>query len=288
MARSASPARDPLVTRALRVLYEPGRLAHSLLRKLPYGSFDLRCDLDLHPRPHYAYGVQQGADLARRLGIGRISVIEFGVAGGSGLLELERLASLASRSTGVDIEVYGFDRGEGLPAVADYRDLPYTWQPGFFQMDVPALQSQLTSARLVLGDISETIPIFKERDDPAPVAFVAIDLDYYSSTVDALRVFDCPDEGTLPRVLCYFDDVVGPDHVLHNDEVGELLAIREFNEQRAHAKILAINGLRAKRAVPAAWNESMFAMHRFDHKLYETYVGPEPESQQLRLDPPGR
>ena len=210
-------------------------------------------------------------------------MIEFGVAGGNGLLALERITHDAAIATGVDIQVYGFDGGEGLPATTDYRDLPYTWQGGYFRMDVQALLSRLTTAELVLGDVAETVPTFTDTHHPAPIAFVAVDLDYYSSTVDALRVFDLGDEHVLPRVLCYFDDVVGPDHVLHNEYVGELLAIREFNEQHDGTKILPINGLEAKRVVPASWPQRMFAMHRFMHKDYDTYVGPPPETERLDL-----
>jgi hypothetical protein len=270
-------------SRVLRVLFQPGRVAHRIMRALPFGSFSTRCFLDLYPRPHYAYGVQQGALLAKALGIPRISVIEFGVAGGNGLIELEKVAAAASAAIGVGIDVYGFDRGEGLPNAPDYRDLPYTWQKGFFKMDVPALKARLTTAQLVLGDIGDTLPKFLSRGDIAPVGFIADDLDYYSSTVDCLKIFDAEDEKLLPRVLCYFDDIVGEEHVLQNDEVGELLAVREFNEAHANTKIKPINGLATKRAVPAAWTESMFAMHRFNHKLYNRYVGAAPQTQQLKL-----
>jgi hypothetical protein len=150
-------------------------------------------------------------------------------------------------------------------------------------MDVDELRSRLREARLVLGDISETVPTFVDTHDPAPVAFVAVDLDYYSSTVDALEIFDLSDSRVLPRVLCYFDDIVGEDHVLQNDHVGELLAIREFNLDRKECKILPVNGLAAKRVLPADWNESMLAMHRFDHPNYDTYVGPPKHEQQLAL-----
>src|SRR3972149_1664776 len=44
-------------------------------------------------RPWYAWGVLCGVDLAQSLGIDRVSVIEFGVAGGRGLISLERIAS---------------------------------------------------------------------------------------------------------------------------------------------------------------------------------------------------
>lgn len=42
-------------------------------------------------RPQYAWGVVQGVSLAQVLQVKRTSVIEFGVAGGSGLVALERL-----------------------------------------------------------------------------------------------------------------------------------------------------------------------------------------------------
>ena len=271
------------IARALRFLRTPSSAVQAVWKRKPVGSFDLRCRFDIFSRPAYAYGVQQGAYLASRLGLPAISVIEFGVAGGRGLLALEEIARLASRAYGVKIEVYGFDRAVGLPKTSDFRDLPYTWEEGFFEMDVDELRSRLTEASLVIGDIADTVPTFVDTHDPAPVAFVAIDLDYYSSTVDALRIFDVAESKVLPRVLCYFDDIVGEDHVLQNDLVGELSAIREFNLDRKETKILPVNGLSAKRVLPADWNDSMLAMHRFDHADYDTYVGPPKHEQQLVL-----
>jgi hypothetical protein len=95
--------------------------------------------------------------------------------------------------------------------------------------------------------------------------------------------FDRPESRVLPRVLCYFDDIVGEDHVLQNDYVGELLAIREFNLDRTECKILPVSGLAAKRVLPADWNESMLAMRRFDHANYDTCAGPPKHEQQLAL-----
>jgi hypothetical protein len=252
-------------------------------RRYPVGSFDLRCRLDIFDRPQYAYGVQQGAALARGLGLSAISVVEFGVAGGRGLIELEEIARMVSESTGLRVDVYGFDRGEGLPEVSDYRDLPYTWRKGFFRMDVDALKAKLQDAKLVLGDIAETIPRFVTEYQPAPLAFASIDVDYYSSTVDALRIFDLEPQWLLPRVMCYFDDTVGEDHVLQNKYVGELLAIEEFNASHPRQKVVAVHGLATKRDIPAPWNDSMFAMHMFDHPNYGTYVGPDASAQHLPL-----
>ena len=35
---------------------------------------------------------------------------------------------------GVQIDIYGFDTGQGLSKPVDYRDLPYHWKEGFFPM----------------------------------------------------------------------------------------------------------------------------------------------------------
>ncbi len=270
--------------RIVRLLVQPGRILLSIMRRLPFGSFELRCALDLHPRPHYAYGVQQAAELARRLGLARISVIEFGVAGGSGVVELNRLALLATRATGVQIDVYGFDTGEGLPKPTDYRDLPYIWHSGDFAMDEDAIRARLGGARLVLGDIEDTVVGFLDAEQPAPIGFIAIDVDFYSSAAASLRIFDGEHRYFLPRVFCYFDDIVGDDdQIIHNDYVGELNAVREFNETRTDMKVAPINGLRHKRAVPAPWNDSIQALHRFDHPEYGCYVGKSDTQTQLPL-----
>jgi hypothetical protein len=281
--RSRDDVRRERLKRVVRVLNDPARALFGAWRRWPVGSFDLRCDFDIFSRPQYAYGVQQGARLAQKLGIPAISAIEFGVAGGRGLVALEEIAQLASEATGVRVDVYGFDLAVGLPEASDYRDLSYTWRKGFFEMDVAALEARLSRARLVLGDIRETLPTFVSTHDPAPIGFVSIDLDYYTSTAAALRLFELPDENLLPRILCWFDDLVGEDHVLQNECVGELLAIEEFNAAHACTKVLPINGLVVKRPVPASWNQSMYAMHRFDHARYDDYVGPDAADQQLEL-----
>ena len=43
-------------------------------------------ELNLTERPHYLYCIYNAAILAQRLGLGKISIIEFGVAGGNGIL----------------------------------------------------------------------------------------------------------------------------------------------------------------------------------------------------------
>ena len=107
--------------------------------------------------------LQRGAANARALGYSAISVIELGVAGGNGLVTLEETAAAVEECTHVQVQTFGFDAGSGMPAPADYRDLPYVWQPGFFHMDEAALRARLTRSQPFIGDVRETIPEFTRR-----------------------------------------------------------------------------------------------------------------------------
>lgn len=71
--------------------------------------------MGLLDRPAYAYNLLYAAKQARALGLPRISAIEFGVGTGTGLLALEACAPCISGMLDVNIEVYGFDTGQGLP-----------------------------------------------------------------------------------------------------------------------------------------------------------------------------
>lgn len=128
-------------------------------------------------RPQYLCGVLYAADQARREGRDAITVVEFGVAEGYGLLALERHAAAVERETGVSIRVLGFDAGTGLPSGSgDYRDHPDWWRPGDYRSDVPALKARLDQERttLVLGDVAETA---STHPIATPLGFVAYDLD---------------------------------------------------------------------------------------------------------------
>src|SRR6185503_11087279 len=93
-----------------------------LWKRFPVGPLDLRMKWGILPEyPPYAYGVFFAAQLAAALGIERISALELGVAGGRGLLALERIAAAVERRFPVRIDVYGFDTGEGMPEAQDYR-----------------------------------------------------------------------------------------------------------------------------------------------------------------------
>lgn len=250
-------------------------------RRHLFGPAELRAQFDIWERPHYGYGVWETAQVAKMLGMPRMSVCEFGVAAGRGLMALERIAAEVESSTGVGIDVFGFDSGRGLPPPADYRDVPHYWSTGDYQMDVDGLKSRLQRAHLVLGDVKETVPAWAAAGH-APLAFAAFDLDFYSSTMQAFRIFDGPASSRLPRVMAYFDDMIHPPGALLNEYVGEELAIREFNEKSATMKICKIRGLSYIRASWSNWHDQMYCLHDFAHPLYTANVAPHVYRQRLR------
>lgn len=218
-------------------------------------------------RPNYTWAVLHAAHQAKSLGFERLSVAEFGVAGGNGLLALERAADLAEEKIGIGVDVYGFDTGKGLPPPQDHRDLPNLYKESAYSMDVDALKNRLQRAKLVLGLVEETVPKFLACN-PAPIGFMSIDVDYYSSTMEVFKILEAAPEALMPRIHCYFDDTIG---FTFSEYTGERLAIREFNEKHKMRKISPIFGLKHFLQEPYSnqtWCDQMYIAHIFDHELY--------------------
>jgi hypothetical protein len=278
-------ARQAIKSRIGRLLERAARPERELQRLLsrPSLRFDIRTYWDAFDEyPWFAYGMLEAARQAHGLGKPALTAVELGVAGGTGLVTMERYAAEITQLTGVRWEIIGMDMGPGgMPPAASNRDLPYVWRAGQFEMDVPKLKARLNRAELILGDVHDTIDELLVREFP-PVGFVSCDMDYYSSTVPALRLFDAPPERLLPRPFVYLDDVVGDDSELHSKFAGELLAIEEFNAAHDNRKIAPIYGLEHKRLIPAHWNLQMHVAHLFDHPEYSTYIGREHWQAPLR------
>jgi hypothetical protein len=196
-------------------------------------------------RPYYAFGSYLACMQAKALGHSAISLFEFGVAGGNGLISLERIAAQLEPLFEMEIGVYGFDLGSGLPETEGYKDLPYWWRPGEYRMDVPRLQKRLQRAKLIIGNVRDTIPEFMASYDGGVIGFCGFDVDYYSSQRDALQILQYSDETRLPRTILYFDDIYGAsDLQLSCEDVGQARAVKEFNETLAgDGGIYEIDGL---------------------------------------------
>lgn len=192
-------------------------------------------ELDLG-RPRYALSLAYGVMQAIHCGYDAISAIEFGVGGGGGLLDLCKAARFFRHEFALDISVFGFDNATGLPPPMDYRDHPEIWRAGAFKLpSAQQLSLELPDyARLIIGEIGETMADFTTHIT-SPLAFVSIDVDYYSSCVACLKAFDLGPECYVPAVPVYFDEI---DMLLtFSDRCGERLAIKEFNDRSAHRSI---------------------------------------------------
>lgn len=230
-----------------------------------FGNFRQKVKYDLVPRESYAYGILSAADLAKSNNINKITIIEFGVAAGGGLLNMCYIADRVTKLTGVEFEIFGFDTGEGMPEPLNYKDHPEKYFTGDFPLvNRDALLKKLPkNAKIIFGNIGGSIKIFK-NEIKYPIGFVSVDVDYYYSTVDCLDLFNYPVEYFLPYVITYFDDIYNIDH---NPYCGELLAINEFNQKNEFRKIspaTLLTNTRIFRRSP--WTHQIYLTHIFDHQ----------------------
>jgi len=118
-------------------------------------------------------------------------------------------------------------------------------------MDVTALKQRLaTSTNLVIGDVKDTVTELLNEPSIDPVGFVSFDLDLYSSTKPALEVLRSAKRKTLSRVILYFDDVQLP---VSHEFAGELLAIKEFNDETNDVKIDKLRTIGYGRPFHESW-----------------------------------
>jgi hypothetical protein len=250
-------------------LTEPIHLNLLALGVWVFGSFRQKVEFDLEMRPHNAYGLLKAADIAKKCGITEITALEFGVAAGAGLMNMARIAQRVEAATGVRIHLVGFDSGVGMPPPLDYRDHPEMYFTGDFPMDDGKLRSLLPeNVELVLGELRDTLPAWIAENPQRTIGYIVMDVDYYSSTVEALRILDGKAEKYLPVVVMYFDDI---REDAHNSWCGELLAISEFNARSEWRKIERPEFIDQARVFKrATWLRQIFFCHVFDHPTRNT------------------
>jgi hypothetical protein len=220
--------------------------------------------------PQYLYGLLCAARTAHSTGEETFTAIEFGVAGGNGLVAMEKHARLVEKLWPVKVNIVGFDMSTGLPPRDEPRDCPFAFGGGAggeFSMNESALRARLQGAELRLGDVSETTSAFA-KESFAPIGFVSNDLDLYTSTRDSLQLFKLDASRYLPRIHMYFDDLTGYPYTTEN---AEWAAINDFNKQSESRKLGLIYGLNhgigpLYRFAP--WPEKIFVLELFDHDKF--------------------
>jgi hypothetical protein len=245
------------------------RIFQRIFKKMTIIPYKWRLHMGQSRYPYYHYCVYQAAVLAKQLNYSSISVFEFGCAKGNGLRELEKISLEIKKIMGIEIEVYGFDTGEGLPAPEGIRDLKHCWKEGDFKMD--RTNTVFKYAKLVLGNISDTKIDFFEKYKPAPVGAVFFDFDYYSSTKEGMDLLLHDESKYLPRVYSYFDDIIGTELELYNDFTGERLAINEFNQENLKTKFSKAYHLICREIIKG-WYHKVYILHRFDNSKYQINI----------------
>jgi len=253
-----------------RLLRKVIRSTRSLYSYSPWFLLDTQA-LD---RPNYAYCMLHAARLAQKLGLDRISAIEFGVAGGNGIAFMADFAKQVKSATGVTVDIYGFDTGVGMPPPEGPKDLPYWFQAAQYPMDQEALRRKVPEAELVIGNVRDTINSFIEKYKPAPIGAIFNDVDYFSSTLDSFSLFDRVSEQSehfLPRIMMYFDDIIGSEAEMYGPFNGQWAAINEYNNRNPDVKIHLNQNLLPKNHIKYRWQ--IYYTHLFAHDRYSTFLG---------------
>ena len=156
------------------------------------------------PRPQYAFGIFFASSIASQLGYKKISVCEFGCWEGEGLLDLEHYSAEIEKLFNIEIEIYGFEGGDGMPPPIDYRDRAYQYSEGEMKTSKKSSLDSLKRSKLIYGNFKETVPDFIKNKKFSPIGALFIDADYFSSTKDSFKILD--HDNKLPKVFLYFDD----------------------------------------------------------------------------------
>lgn len=230
-----------------------------------FGSFRKKVEYDLILRPYSAFGILQAADKAKEIGLKKITVIEFGVANGAGLMNMIEISKKVTKTTGVEIQIFGFDTAKGMPEPIDFKDHPEYYNTGDYPMNKELLLEKINGeAKIIFGPIKENLDDFKkEISFEAPIGFISIDVDYYSSTKDIFKLLTFEAQYFLPLTYLYFDDISLPHH---NSKCGELLAIKEYNEEFDLRNIEYHSFLVNERIFKNAdWIKQIYYFHLLDH-----------------------
>jgi hypothetical protein len=274
------------MNRTLRnFIYEPpfrllvkAALTNEIARRY---SFEWAALFDAVRYPSYAVGLQTACKYASLAGKTGFTAIEFGVAGGNGLMELSGYAVKLSEGTGQKINVVGFDAGSGLPMSPDRRDAPWLWNPGDFPSDIDRLRRKLpTETELVVGRIQDTFPQWLKTKLKSPIGFGSVDVDLYSGAAAICETLGSADVNCLlPFVSFYLDDAL---RFLTPKSTGELAAISEFNDRHSDRQFDRDDWIAEDRPfAERLWLKRMYSLCSFDHPAMQ---GHKPrESSRLDL-----
>ena len=153
-------------------------------------------------RSNHLSRMLRAADVVKYCGKQSVTVIECIVASRLGLLNIIDMALMTKRETGIELRIFGFDTGQGLPVVQGYKDHPELWGIGDVGTEDRHSLTCVVRGRTetIWGDIANTIRRFTHSIESSfPLGFLSVDLDIYSATKAALHCPTGPPENYRAR-----------------------------------------------------------------------------------------
>ena len=109
-----------------------------------FGTYRTKILFDLIMRQHHAYGIDRACQIAKYYNHNEISILEFGVANGAGLINMQEISNKLEKIYNIKINIYGFDMGNGMPRSKDkLKDHPDIYSSGDFPMDIKKLKTKI-------------------------------------------------------------------------------------------------------------------------------------------------
>jgi O-methyltransferase len=169
---------------------------------------------------------------------------EFGTGWGATLaafmLAAERVTS-SHNFKAADFRVFAFDSFEGLPSSDHPADQHGAWQKGRMANSVETIRHKMQThrfakrvpVRYVKGYFKQSLTdALVEELKAFPPSIVTIDVDYYTSTLEALFWLD---RFIASGALMYFDDI----WAFHGHPAyGQVCAVREFGARNANGTLV--------------------------------------------------
>jgi hypothetical protein len=159
-------------------------------------------------------------------------ILECGVAGGFGLMAFAHFASIFEPYHYLR-RIIGFDTFSGFPELSEQDKTSKAahmksggLNHGSYDILQEAIQlhdanralGHIAKVELVKGDISQTLPVFLEKNPSLVVGLLYLDMDLYRPTADTLRLLI----DRIPK-----GGIIAFDELNHPDYPGETIAVRE-------------------------------------------------------------
>jgi|TARA_B110001452_G_C15185018_1_gene411589 hypothetical protein len=220
-------------------------------------------------KPHYESILYEACLEAKKLGINNVTTLELGVAGGNGIMALEKYKKKIEKVLDIKIDIYGFDTGTGLPETENVNeDLPFFWRSDQYKIDKDDLEKRISS-KIFYGDVKDTVDDFV-KVNKNKICCIFFDLDLYTSTKNFLNQVPKIKDQLLPRVLCYMDDVYVPENYI-NQFNGVFKAIDEFNNANDKFKLGCSVDHHKSFKFPLA-KTSIYTLHSLENELYKKFI----------------